>query len=179
MIELDRGPSKALAQHLANAPGYPAAERKLFVSGIDTGHDVSSEVLLRTCAGCLAGCASRRRVARSGRRNEACSPWPQRNRVLRTCGDGNRGRPFGRWELVAALANSFAPATTRSSRCKRTRVRPNGSPATGTDPRVGSWPTCRSRTRTPTCVGRGTIWPLVRLGRSEGYVTAEARRATS
>jgi hypothetical protein len=30
MIEFDRGPSKALAQHLANAPGYPAAQRKLF-----------------------------------------------------------------------------------------------------------------------------------------------------
>jgi uracil-DNA glycosylase len=30
MIEFDRGPSKALAQHLADAPGYTAAQRKLF-----------------------------------------------------------------------------------------------------------------------------------------------------
>jgi uncharacterized protein YbcI len=38
---------------------------RAFVSGIDTGHDVSSEVLLlRTCAGCLAGCAAHRRVNR-------------------------------------------------------------------------------------------------------------------
>ena len=43
MIEFDRAPSKAPTRHLANAPGYTAAERKLFVSGI-AGHDVSSEV---------------------------------------------------------------------------------------------------------------------------------------
>jgi hypothetical protein len=30
MIEFDRGPSKALAQHLADAPGYTAAQRELF-----------------------------------------------------------------------------------------------------------------------------------------------------
>jgi hypothetical protein len=30
MIEFDCGPSKALAQHLADAPGYTAAQRKLF-----------------------------------------------------------------------------------------------------------------------------------------------------
>jgi hypothetical protein len=30
MIEFDRGPPKPLAQHLANAPGYTAAERQLF-----------------------------------------------------------------------------------------------------------------------------------------------------
>ena len=30
MIELDRGPSRALAHQLADAPGYTAAQRKLF-----------------------------------------------------------------------------------------------------------------------------------------------------
>jgi hypothetical protein len=30
MIEFDRGPSKALARHLADAPGYTAAQRELF-----------------------------------------------------------------------------------------------------------------------------------------------------
>jgi hypothetical protein len=30
MIGFDRGPSKALAQHLADAPGHTAAQRRLF-----------------------------------------------------------------------------------------------------------------------------------------------------
>lgn len=54
MIGFDRGPSKALARHLANAPGYTAAERKLF------WYDWGRGLLPRACHGSarLLGIAS-------------------------------------------------------------------------------------------------------------------------